>query len=191
MPRTRIRSGGSRQKKARHLPTRKRSSPGRSLRDFTSPCPVAAKRTNAASIRAWTRRSTRARSRTAAGRKTTRRITARAGAGLLPGGCRRRVPHEPDRAWPRYRRRRFPAHPVPQEKKSPLAPQCPEGHPQAIEGGCDRRTCSNYSFSGDHPLPGFQGRLRNSETPENLPRKNDANAGQLSLGLGLTLDRER
>ena len=40
-----MKSGGSRQKKTRHLPTRRRSSPGRSLRDFTSPWPVAAKRT--------------------------------------------------------------------------------------------------------------------------------------------------
>src|ERR1019366_3922824 len=42
IPRTRMRSGGSRQKKTRHLPTHKRSSPGRSLSDFTSPWPVAA-----------------------------------------------------------------------------------------------------------------------------------------------------
>jgi hypothetical protein len=69
MLRTRIKSGGSRQKKTRHLPTRRRSSPVRSLRDFTSPWPVAAKRTRAASIRAWTTRSRRAKSRTAAGRK--------------------------------------------------------------------------------------------------------------------------
>src|ERR1022692_2049750 len=60
MPRTRMKSGGSREKKTRHLPTRRRSSPGRSLRDFTSPWPVAAKRTRAASIRAWTTRSRRA-----------------------------------------------------------------------------------------------------------------------------------
>src|ERR1035437_2155877 len=65
-----MKSGGSRKKKTRHLPTRRRSSPGRSLRDFTSPWPVAAKRTSAASIRAWTTRSRRARSRT----------------GKLPGG---------------------------------------------------------------------------------------------------------
>ena len=96
-----MRSGGSRQKKTRHLPTRSRSSPGRSLRDFTSPRPVAAKRTGAASIRAWTTRSRRARSRTAAGRKTTRRITARAAAGLFPGEHRRPVPCGPDPAWPR------------------------------------------------------------------------------------------
>src|ERR1039458_6717134 len=93
MPRTRMRSGGSREKKTRHLPTRSRSSPGRSLRDFTSPWPVAAKRTRAASIRAWTTRSRRAKSRTAAGRKTTRRITARAGVGLRPGGHIRTQTH--------------------------------------------------------------------------------------------------
>ena len=103
IPRTRMRSGGSRQKKTRHLPTRRRSSPGRSLRDFTSPWPVAAKRTRAASIRAWTTRSRRARSRTAAGRKTTRRITSRAGGGLPPRGHRRPVPCGPDPAWPRFR----------------------------------------------------------------------------------------
>jgi hypothetical protein len=39
------------------------------LKDFTSPWPVAAKRTRAASIRAWTTRSRRAKSRTAAGEK--------------------------------------------------------------------------------------------------------------------------
>src|ERR1017187_6702879 len=154
MPRTRMKSGGSKEKKTRHLPTRRRSSPGRSLRDFTSPWPVAAKRTRAASIRAWTTRSRRARWRTAPGRKTTRRITARAGAGLPPGGHRRPVPYGPDPAWPQSRHRRFPAHPVPQEKKWPPAPQCPEGHPRAIEGGCDRRTCLNYNFTGDQPLPG-------------------------------------
>src|ERR1039458_4633293 len=146
MPRTRMKSGGSRQKKTRHLPTRSRSSPGRSLRDFTSPWPVAAKRTRAASIRAWTTRSRRPKSRTAAGRKTTRRITARAGVGLRPGGHRRPVPHGPDPAWPQSRHRGFPAHPVPLEKKWPPAPHCPEGHPRAIEGGCDRMTCFNYNF---------------------------------------------
>src|ERR1035441_8932049 len=67
--------------------------------------PVAAKRTGAASIRAWTTRSRRARSRTAAGRKTTRRITARAGVGLPAGGHRRPVPYGPDPAWPRSRHR--------------------------------------------------------------------------------------
>src|ERR1039457_3944123 len=142
MPRTRMKSGGSREKKTRHLPTRRRSSPGRSLRDFTSPWPVAAKRTRAASIRAWTTRSRRAKSRTAAGRKTTRRITDRAGVGLRPGGHRRPVPRGPDPAWPQSRHRGFPAHPVPPEKKWPPAPHCPEGHPQAIEGGFDRRHVS-------------------------------------------------
>ena len=48
------------------MPRSSSSSPGRSLRDFTSPWPVPAKRTRAASIRAWTTRSRRARSRTAA-----------------------------------------------------------------------------------------------------------------------------
>src|ERR1017187_9089663 len=38
-------------------------------------------------------------------------------------------------------------------KKWPPAPQCPEGHPRAIEGGRDRRTCLNYSFTGDQPPP--------------------------------------
>src|ERR1035441_6467291 len=38
-----MKSGGSRKKKTRHLPTRRRTSPGRSLRDFTSPWPRAAK----------------------------------------------------------------------------------------------------------------------------------------------------
>ena len=153
MPRTRIKSGGSRQKKTRHLPTRSRSSSGRSLRDFTSPWPVAAKRTRAASIRAWTTRSRRARSRTPAGRKTTRRITAQAGVGLLPGGHRHQVPNVPDPAWPRSRHRRFPAHPIPQERKWPPAPQCPEERPRGIEGGCGRRTCFNYSFAGERLLP--------------------------------------
>jgi len=150
MPRTRIKSGGSRLKKTRHLPTRRRSSPGRSLRDFTSPWPVAAKRTRAASIRAWTTRSRRAKSRTAAGRKTTLR-RARAGVGLRPRGRRRPVPRAPDPVWPRSRHRGLPAHPVPPEKKWPRALHCPEGHPRAIEGGSDRRTCFNYNFKGGQP----------------------------------------
>jgi hypothetical protein len=37
-------------------------------------------------------------------------------------------------------------------KKWPPAPQCPEGHPRAIEGGRDRRTCFNYSFTGGQPI---------------------------------------
>src|ERR1019366_5086425 len=38
-------------------------------------------------------------------RKTTRRITARAGVGLPAGGHRRPVPYGPDPAWPRSRHR--------------------------------------------------------------------------------------
>ena len=87
-----------------------------------------------------------------AGRETTRRITARAGAGLPPGGHRRPVPYGPDPAWPQSRHRRSPAHPVPQEKKWPPVPRCPEGHPRAIEGDRGRRTCRNYSFTGDQPI---------------------------------------
>jgi hypothetical protein len=103
-------------------------------------------RTKAASIRAWTARSRRTKSRTAAGRKTTRRITGRTGVGLRPGCHRRPVPHGPDPAWQQSQHRGFPAYPVPLEKKLPPAPDSPEGHPRAIEGGCDRRTCFNYGF---------------------------------------------
>ena len=147
-------------KNTRHLPTRKRSSPGRSFRDFTSPWPVAAKRTRAASMRAWTTRSRRAKSRTAAGRKTTRRITARAGVGPRPRGHRRPVPRGPNPAWPQSRHPGLPAHPVPLEKKWPPALHYPEGHPRAIEGGYDRRTYSDYNFAGGQPFPGDDRPLR-------------------------------
>ena len=165
-----MKSGGSRKKKTRHLPTRKRSSPGRSLRDFTSPCPVAAKRTRAASIRAWTTRSSRARSRSAAGRKTTRRITAQAGVELLPGEYRRQVRCAPDPAWPRSLHQRFPAHPVRPERKWPPAPQCPEGHPRAIEGGCDRRTYFDYSFARERLPPETLGAPRRVRMRARNPR---------------------
>src|SRR5271157_271655 len=152
MPRTRMRSGDSRKKKIRHLPTRKRSSPGRPLRDFTSPWPVAAKRTRAASIRAWTTRIEPGQVAHCGRAENTRRITARAGAGVLPRGYRRRLPYGPDRAWPRFRRRRFPAHPIPQEKRWPPVPQCPAGHPRGTEGARDPWTCFNCSFTGNQPL---------------------------------------
>jgi hypothetical protein len=144
---------------------------GRSLRDFTSPWPVAAKRTRAASIRAWTTRSRRAKSRSAAGRKTTRRITARAGVGLRPRGRRRPVPRGPDPAWPQSQHPGLPAHPVPLERKWPPAPHCPEGHPRAIEGDCDRRTCFSYNLKGGQPPPGQYQALRlESGSSSDYPR---------------------
>jgi hypothetical protein len=148
-----MKSGGSRQKKTRHLPTRGRSSPGRSLRDFTSPWP--SRRNVPGPHRSMPGRRDRGALNRAPlqARKTTRRITARAGAGLRPRGHRRPVPRGQDPAWPQSRHRGFPAHPVPLEKKWPPEPRCPEGHPRAIEGGCDRGTCFNYSFKGDQPIP--------------------------------------